>query len=94
LGAENGSCRLYSEDRDGFELALGDPYATHPTWATHLPRALVPPSYRTTGACIPDFVLAIRHKLRDYPSFEDALVVQNVLEGIARSARTNRWEKV
>ena len=94
LGAENGSCRLSSEDQDALEIALGDPYATHATWTTCLPRTVIPSDYRVGGGCIRDFVLAIQRKLRDYPSFADGSVVQEVLDGILRSSVTGRWEPV
>lgn len=94
IGAEHGTCRLYSEDHDGFEIALGAPYADNPTWTTSVPRISIPSTRMVVSSCIPDFVAAIQGKLKDYPSFEDGCTVQNVLDAIFRSSKSNKWENV
>jgi len=98
VGGERGSARVYSEDGEQLEIACGAPYATAQTWQTCLPKTAVPTSKRrqfvSGRPCIDDFFNAIRKRTRDYPSFEDGLAAQRVLDGVLKSARTNRWEKV
>ncbi len=95
FGGENGSARVYSEDGKRFELALGEPYANYPTWKTCLPWVDVPTTkqlnLKSGRGCIDDFYSAIRDGLADYPSFEDGLAAQKVLNGILESERTKAW---
>ena len=44
FGGEKGTCRVYSEDGGNIEVAVGTPYASHPTWATHVPKIPIPTS--------------------------------------------------
>ena len=94
FGAEKGSCRVYSEDGRDLELAVGDPYATVPTWETSMPRVPVPTEARRESNCVADFVLAIRRKTRDYPTIADGAAVQGVLDAILQSAKSGRWVNV
>lgn len=93
MGGEKGSCRLYSEDSKGFELYL-DPTGGATGWATSMPHVENPKDLVVGGPCAHDFVKAINGKLKDYPSFRDGYAVQEVLDAILKSAKTEKWEKL
>jgi len=98
LGTDNGSVKICAETPDEMELAIGAPSATEVTWQTCLPKVVVPTSKRKImergQPCIDSFHRAITRQTKDYPRLEDGLAAQRVLEAIAKSAKSNRWEKV
>ncbi|MCX7014862.1 MAG: Gfo/Idh/MocA family oxidoreductase, partial [Candidatus Sumerlaeota bacterium] len=95
VGGATGTARVYSEQGEQLEIACGAPYATLPSWKTCLPWTDVPTSrirqFKSGRPCIDDFAAAIRKTTKDYPSFEDGLAAQRVLDGILKSMETRRW---
>lgn len=41
-----------------------------------------------------DFISTLKHKKAAYPTFEDGLACQKVLEGVVRAAKSKKWEKI
>jgi predicted dehydrogenase len=92
VSAEKGSFRLSSLDRSGYEIALDESRTN--TNGIPLARQEVPKEMLVEGPFNADFFLAIRKKIRNYPNFEDAYLVQKALDAVHRSTLSGRWEKI
>ncbi|MFZ4695344.1 MAG: Gfo/Idh/MocA family protein [Verrucomicrobiia bacterium] len=85
---------LSSEERQVW-MNVGDRLSHYGTWTTSLPAVSIPSTFDASQAPSSPGVLVdvIRGKKHPYPTFEDGVQAQAVLEAILRSMKTGRWER-
>jgi predicted dehydrogenase len=85
---------LSSDDRQVW-MNVGDRLSNYGTWTTSLPAVTIPSSFDSFQAPSSPGVLVdvIRGKKHPYPTFEDGVRAQAVLEAILRSMKSGRWER-
>lgn len=93
VSGEYGTLAVCSDQPDRIRLFAGKTLSAYATWASDLPEVRVPSKFKASegpdspGAIVP----AILGEKVAYPTFEDGVKAQAVLDGISRSARERRW---
>lgn len=96
LSGEQGTLAVRSDTPDDVSLCAGATMTRYATWKTDLPRQQVPTEFVnsakpvTPGGIVP----AIRGVAVDYPTFDDGLRTQRMLEAIGTSMQTQAWQTV
>jgi predicted dehydrogenase len=93
VSGTRGTAVWNSNDERSLRVAAGETFSRYETWTTTLPAVTVPTGFVNAQRAPSPGVLVdlIRGADVEYPSFADGVRVQEVLEGIHRSAATGAW---
>lgn len=95
VSGTRGTIAVLSSDERQVWMNVGDRLSNYGSWATSLPSVTIPSMFDASQAPSSPGVLVdvIRGKKHPYPTFEDGVRAQAVLDAILRSMKTGRWEK-
>jgi predicted dehydrogenase len=93
VSGEYGTIAVLSGSPKEIWMFVGKTLSRDASWTTCIPSFAIPTTFAShQGTLDPSrLVDVIQKKTNDYPSFEDGVRAQKVLDGIFKSEKSKRW---